>query len=178
MVVHPHRWERSLKQAKGSAQLGSILIGDAWSTKEHQNSPPSPSPMEWDASPPLGLGKLCQHNFGHNCIVGESSNAGTIAIFFSIKRIIMKTIIIFPNCIEKFLLPSAFSEDWHIQRLDCYFQCLVAPLHHFVKLLRLDNSLSINHGCQFEICNWCNKILYLCLRGWKRASNTAKISRA
>ena len=29
MVVHPHGWERSLKQAKGSAQLGSILIGDA-----------------------------------------------------------------------------------------------------------------------------------------------------
>ena len=27
--------------------------------------PLPPSPMEWDASPPLGLGKLCQHNFGH-----------------------------------------------------------------------------------------------------------------
>ena len=83
MVVHPHGWERSLKQAKGCAQSGSILIGDAWSTKEYQNSPSSPSPMEWDASPPLGLGKLCQHNFGHNSIVGESSNAGTIAFFFS-----------------------------------------------------------------------------------------------
>ena len=38
--------------------------------------------MEWDASPPLGLGKLCQHNFGHNSIVRELSNASTIAIFF------------------------------------------------------------------------------------------------
>ena len=29
-----------------------------------------------------------------------------------------------------------------IQRLDCQFQCLVAPLHHFVGLLRLANCLS------------------------------------
>ena len=64
--------------------------------------PLPPPPMEWNASPPLGLGKLCQHNFGHNSIVGESNNGGTIAIFFSIKRIIMKTIVIFPNCVEKF----------------------------------------------------------------------------
>ena len=42
--------------------------------------------MEWDASPPLRLGKLCQHNFGHNSIVEESSNAGTIAIFFQHKE--------------------------------------------------------------------------------------------
>ena len=48
--------------------------------------PAPPSPMEWDASPPLGLGKLCQHNFGHNSIVGESSNAGTIAFFFQHKE--------------------------------------------------------------------------------------------
>ena len=47
---------------------------------------PFPLPMEWDASPPLGLGKLCQHNFGHNSIVRESSNAGTIAIFFQHKE--------------------------------------------------------------------------------------------
>ena len=42
--------------------------------------------MEWDASPPLGLGKLCQHNSGHNSIVRESSNAGTIVIFFQHKE--------------------------------------------------------------------------------------------
>lgn len=41
------------------------------------------------------------------------------------------------------MLPNALSEDQHIQRLDYYFQCLVAPLHHFVRLLRLVNSLSI-----------------------------------
>ena len=59
------------------------------------------------------------------------------------------------------------------KRLDCYFQCLVAPLHHFVRLLRLVNCLSImavssTFGTDAMKCS--------CLRGWKRASNTAKIS--
>ena len=59
------------------------------------------------------------------------------------------------------------------KRLDCYFQCLVAPLHHFVRLLRLVNYLSImavssTFGTDAMKCS--------CLRGWKRASNTAKMS--
>ena len=41
-----------------------------------------------------------------------------MASFFSVKRMIVKKKIHFRNsyCAEKFLLPSAFSEDWHIQR--------------------------------------------------------------
>ena len=58
-----------------------------WRSLKHQGvselhtSPPTPT--EWDASLPQGLGTLCQHNFGHNSIVGGSSNAGITAICFS-----------------------------------------------------------------------------------------------
>ena len=56
----------------------------------------------------------------------------------------MKKYIYFHNCAKKCLLPSAFSYDYHIQRLDFLFHCLVAPLlHQSVRLLRLANCLSI-----------------------------------
>ena len=59
------------------------------------------------------------------------------------------------------------------KRLDCYFQCLVAPLHHLLGCYGLDNCLSVmavssTFGTDAMKCS--------CLRGWKRASNTAKIS--
>ena len=37
-AVHSDGWGRYLKHAKGPAQFGIILIGEAWSTKEYQNS--------------------------------------------------------------------------------------------------------------------------------------------
>ena len=55
----------------------------------------------------LGLDTLGRHNFGNNVIVGASG----IMHVFSKKRMIMKKKKNFHNCTEKFLLPSAFSED-------------------------------------------------------------------
>ena len=55
-----------------------------WRCMKHQGvSELTPSPLPHGMgcqNGMLALGKLCQHNFGHNSIVGVSSNAGTIAM--------------------------------------------------------------------------------------------------
>ena len=66
----------------------------------------------------IGLDTLCKHNFGHYAIVGASSIMPAKWPFFQRKEndCDKKKYLRDSYCAEKFLLPNAFSEDWHIQR--------------------------------------------------------------
>ena len=60
----------------------------------------------------LELGTLCQHNFGHNAIVGALSIMPAYnGHFFQQKENDYEKNTYCHNCTEKFLPPSAFSED-------------------------------------------------------------------